>query len=84
MPLRNTQAKMLFDIEEAATLLSVSRAQLYRLIDCCEIESVKIGRSRRISITQLEAYVQRLELAAQRGTACLIEAALSERRGFPY
>jgi excisionase family DNA binding protein len=80
----NTQVKRLYTIKEAAASLSLSRAQLYRLIDTCELESVKIGRSRRISRTQLEAYVQRLELAAQRSTACLIDAALSKRPGFPY
>ncbi len=56
--------KLLYSMEEAARLLSISRAQLYRLIDVCELGSVKIGRSRRITRSQLEAYVRSLEHAS--------------------
>lgn len=42
-------------------LLSISRAQLYRLLDKGELESVQIGRSRRISQGQIDRFVESLE-----------------------
>ena len=53
--------KLAYTVEEAAVLLSLSRAKLYRLIDSCEIGSIVIGRSRRITHSQLEDFLQRLE-----------------------
>jgi len=53
--------KLAYSIEEAAELLSLSRAHLYRLIDLQEIGSITIGRSRRITAKQLEDFVRRLE-----------------------
>ncbi|MBL8060660.1 MAG: helix-turn-helix domain-containing protein [Chthonomonas sp.] len=53
--------KLAYTVEEAADLLSLSRAKLYRLIDSCEIGSVTIGRSRRITHSQLEEFLRRLE-----------------------
>lgn len=53
--------KMAYTIEEAAELLSLSRAQLFRLIDLRELPTIKIGRSRRITYAQLEEFVQKLE-----------------------
>lgn len=59
--------KLAYTVEEAAELLSLSRAHLYRLIDVGEIGSVTIGRSRRVTASQLEAFVTRLEAnSAQR------------------
>lgn len=56
-------AKLAYTVEEAAELLSLSRAHLYRLIDTCELGSVTIGRSRRITHSQLDAFLARLEAA---------------------
>ena len=53
--------KLAYTVEEAAELLSLSRAHLYRLIDTCELDSVTIGRSRRITHAQLTAFLSRLE-----------------------
>ncbi len=53
--------KFMYSIEEASELLSLSRAQLYRLIDQGDLETVKIGKSRRITFGQLGAFVERLE-----------------------
>lgn len=53
---------VLLSVDQAAARLSISRAQLYRLIDKGELESVQIGRSRRISQNQLERFVAQLEL----------------------
>lgn len=56
--------RLLYTIEEAAELLSLSRAQIYRLIDTMELESVTVGRSRRITAQQLDAFVRSLEAKA--------------------
>lgn len=53
--------KMAYTVEEAAQLLSLSRAHVYRLIDFEDLGSVRIGRSRRITASQLADYVRRLE-----------------------
>lgn len=53
--------KIAYTVEEAGLLLSLSRAQMYRLLDVGEIGSVRIGRSRRITVNQLQAYVAKLE-----------------------
>ena len=53
--------KFMYSIEEASELLSLSRAQLYRLIDQGDLETVKVGKSRRITLGQLGAFVERLE-----------------------
>jgi excisionase family DNA binding protein len=53
--------KLLYTVEEAGELLSLSRAQIFRLIDLEELGSVKIGKARRISAAQLDAFVRMLE-----------------------
>lgn len=53
--------KLAYTVEEAATLLSLSRAQLYRLIELEDLPTVKIGRCRRITYVQLESFLKRLE-----------------------
>ena len=52
--------KLLHPPEEAAQLLTISRSQLFELLARGEIESVKIGRLRRIPHDALTAYVERL------------------------
>ena len=51
---------LLLTPEEAARRLSIARSSLYELVLTGEIESIKIGRSRRIPADALDAYVQRL------------------------
>jgi excisionase family DNA binding protein len=53
--------KFLYTLEECESLLSLSRSQLYRLVDQGDLESVKIGKSRRITYTQHDAFVLKLE-----------------------
>ena len=53
--------KLIYTIEEAADLLSISRSQLYRLVESEELPTVRIGRSRRITYAQLDDFVRRLE-----------------------
>lgn len=55
-------AKMAYTVEEANTLLSLSRAHIYRLIDHGEIETIKIGKSRRVTSRQLDAFLLAQEL----------------------
>ena len=55
-------SKMAYTVEEACQLVSLSRSQVYRLIDLGEIQSIRIGRSRRITSAQLEAFIKTLEL----------------------
>lgn len=52
--------KILLRPEEGANELAVSRARMYELIASGEVESIKIGRSRRIPHAALTAYVDRL------------------------
>ncbi len=46
-------------VEQAAQMLGVGRATLYKLVMRGEIESFTVGRARRIAISVLEAYVAR-------------------------
>jgi excisionase family DNA binding protein len=55
---------LLLKVTEAARRLSIGRTQMYKLINTGEIRAVRIGRSRRIRVSDLEAYVAQLELAA--------------------
>ncbi len=54
-------AKLAFTVEEVSDLISISRAQLFRLIEQGELRSVTIGRSRRITLEQLRAFLRSLE-----------------------
>ena len=45
-------------VDEAADVLNVSRATVYRLIHDKELRGVKVGRSVRVRAADLEAYVQ--------------------------
>lgn len=51
--------KLLLTPEEAAKALSISRSKLYELLASCEIESVRIGTSRRIPTLALDEFVER-------------------------
>ena len=56
--------RLLLTVEEAARLLSIGRPKMWRLAMAGEVVSVKIGASRRIPMTALEAYVRRLMIGA--------------------
>lgn len=53
--------KILLTITEAAQLLSLSRAHLYRLLEKGDLVSVQSGHCRHISRAALERYVAHLE-----------------------
>lgn len=56
-----TYKKLAYTVEEAAELLSLSRAHVYRLLDLGQLSSVSIGRSRRITSSQLSEFLKSLE-----------------------
>ncbi|MCK9932557.1 helix-turn-helix domain-containing protein [Frankia sp. Mgl5] len=52
--------KLLVTPAEAAEILALSRSTVYELLAAGVIESVHVGRSRRIPRAALDAYVNRL------------------------
>lgn len=53
-------ARRLFTTDETAHRINVGQTKMFELIRTGEIESVKIGRARRIPAEAVEAYIQRL------------------------
>lgn len=58
--------RLLYTIDEAAAALSISRTKLYEILAGHEIESVHIGRSRKIPADALRTYVERLRTTTNR------------------
>ena len=52
--------RMLLTVEEAAERLSISRAQMWRLISRGDIASLHVGRLRRIEPEALSDYISRM------------------------
>lgn len=52
--------RIILTVEEAAESLCVGRTTMYALIAAGDVESVRIGRLRRVPAQALEAYVERL------------------------
>jgi excisionase family DNA binding protein len=57
---------LLYTLPEAAAFLRISRTKLYELLTANQIESVYIGRSRKIPATALHDYVDRLRTKEKR------------------
>jgi excisionase family DNA binding protein len=57
--------KLLVSIDEGCEVVGVKRSKMYELLATGEIESVKIGKSRRIPVDALEEYVSRLRSEAR-------------------
>jgi excisionase family DNA binding protein len=55
-----SDTRLLLTPERTAELLDVSRTTVYALLAAGELESVQIGRSRRIPTDSAEGYVARL------------------------
>jgi excisionase family DNA binding protein len=49
----------LLAVPEVARLLGVGRTTIYALINARELQTVKIGTSRRISVISLQQYIQK-------------------------
>jgi excisionase family DNA binding protein len=54
---RETPRKLLVSVEEAAQMLSIGRSLVYKLVLSKQVLSVKIGRTRRIPVFALEAFI---------------------------
>ena len=52
--------QLLVDLDEAARALSLSKRSLQQLVYAGELPSVRIGRSRRVAVADLEAFVAAL------------------------
>lgn len=52
--------RLLLKPEEAAEVLGIGRSKLYELLAAGEIESVRIGASRRVPMKGLHDFVERL------------------------
>ena len=57
-------ARLLLTPEEAARAVGLSRARLYQLLADGSIPSMKVGRARRIPVSELQGWIRR-EIAAQ-------------------
>lgn len=56
---------LLVCVEEAARRLGIARTSMFRLIGSGEVESVRVGRLRRIPVQCLEDYVRELRSQAR-------------------
>lgn len=54
--------KNLYTVNDICETLSLGRTVVYQLIAKGDIETVRIGRSRRITHEALEAFLQKLQL----------------------
>lgn len=57
--------RLLLRVEEAAARLQVGRTTMYELLRRGEVESVPIGRLRRIPMSSLDNYIARLRQDSQ-------------------
>ena len=51
---------ILFTVEEVADILHIGRSTVFNLIKEKKIQSVKLGRSRRVPVDAMKAYVDSL------------------------
>lgn len=51
------EARLLYSVDEAAALMGIGRSLLWELVMRREIDSIKVGRSRRIPVAALHAYI---------------------------
>jgi excisionase family DNA binding protein len=57
------QPRLVFSVEAAAEVLSISRTRMFALIKTGEMPSIQVGRLRRIPAGALAEYVARLTAA---------------------
>jgi excisionase family DNA binding protein len=55
---------ILYTPVQTARIMGISRAQVYNLLKSGELNSVHIGRSRRISNAHVNQFIQSLEMAS--------------------
>ena len=56
----DAQLPVLFTVEEVAEILQIGRSSVFNMIKRDEIESIKIGRNRRILAESVRSYVDDL------------------------
>lgn len=57
--------RLLLRVDEAAELLGLGRSKVYELVTAGELESVTVGRARRIPRAALEAFVEKMRATAR-------------------
>jgi excisionase family DNA binding protein len=60
----STQLPRLLTVSAAARLLGVGRSTAYELIAAGELEVVHIGRSARVPVAAIDAYIEQLRARA--------------------
>jgi excisionase family DNA binding protein len=73
---------LLVTLEEAARRLSIGRTSVYALVAAGELGSVRVGRSRRIRVSDLRAYVGGLTRAEPTMSALVGQACYSRELSF--
>ncbi len=63
------EGAILLRVEEAARRLGIARTLMFRLIKDGEVESVRVGRLRRVPVASLQEYVDRLRRAHKSSAA---------------
>lgn len=58
-PVTADPLKLLMKLDEVAKALSISRTKVYELIASGEIPSIRVGRSVRVSVDELRAWIRR-------------------------
>ncbi len=53
----------LHTVGQVAVMLSISESQVWKLVRAGELDSVKIGWSRRVVAASIDAYIKRLAAA---------------------
>jgi excisionase family DNA binding protein len=61
-------AAVLLTVDDAAAVLSLGRTKVYELLESGLLPSVKIGRSRRIPLSGVREFVQRIALGEEEPT----------------
>jgi excisionase family DNA binding protein len=61
--------RLLFTVEEAAGALGIGRTRMFELIQAGSVETVLIGRLRRIPIDALDVFVAGLRESSERSAA---------------
>jgi excisionase family DNA binding protein len=55
-----TSGALLLRMEDAAARLGIARTSMFKLVRTGEVESVRVGRLRRVPVASLDEYVARL------------------------
>jgi excisionase family DNA binding protein len=66
-PTVESRHRVLLKVEEAAARLQIGRTTMYQLVRRGEVESIPIGRLRRIPADCLDEYVARVRAQGQSG-----------------